>query len=308
MIETRKTTSVVLLTILYQLLLSIVWGFIPVATQLSMPLQLILSQILAFLVPVVFYFIITKKSIQETLRLYPLQWKNVILIIVLSLLIQPLMGLLSFLATLVFPNSVAELIAENTEMSSLFVMIISVGIMPAICEEVFFRGVIFSGYRFISTMKACCITGLLFGITHMDAQQFLYTFALGSLFCVLVYRTNSILASMTAHFTINASQILLAFRGMNSAGSITEAPTMTLGQQFIGIGVMAAVTLPLLTGCIWLFFKLNPKPIPKETLSDNEAHIVQNKVLDIPFMFIIVIYILIAVIIPFLQSYNVITS
>jgi membrane protease YdiL (CAAX protease family) len=299
MTEAKQTTSIVLLTMIYQLFISAVWGFAPWVSQMPIPLQLVLTQILAFIVPIVFFFFITKKPVRATLRLYPIHWKNVILIVLMSLLIQPLMGLLSFLASLLFPNSVAEIISQSSELSTVSIMIISVGVMPAICEELFFRGVVFSGYRFVPTVKACLVTGLLFGIIHMDVQQFLYTFALGSLFCALVYHTNSILASIIAHFTINASQVLLAFSQMKNAETIAELPELTVTQQFVSIGTITLLSLPLLAGCIWLFYKRNANPIQKDIVFDEEMVAQESKIGRIPFALIILIYIVVAVVLPF---------
>ena len=53
-------------------------------------------QLFYFGISIVLYFVITKKDIKETLRLYPLGWKNLILVILFAYVIQPSMSFLSY--------------------------------------------------------------------------------------------------------------------------------------------------------------------------------------------------------------------
>lgn len=53
--------------------------------------------------------------------------------------------------------------------------------------------------------------GLIFGIIHMNPNQFVYAFAMGTLFAYVVYITNSIFASMICHFLFNGTSTSLAY-------------------------------------------------------------------------------------------------
>lgn len=82
-----------------------------------------------------------------------------------------------------------------------------VAVTPAVCEELFFRGLILSGLRSFGKWPAILISSFLFGIAHSSIYRLLPTFLLGILFGYLVWRSGSIAASIIAH-AINNSLIV----------------------------------------------------------------------------------------------------
>ncbi|MFL5307898.1 MAG: ABC transporter permease subunit/CPBP intramembrane protease [Polyangia bacterium] len=90
---------------------------------------------------------------------------------------------------------------------SLLLMAVS----PAICEEALFRGPILRGLatRF-SPAVAAILTGILFGIYHVDVWRLVPTALLGVGLSAIALASDSILPSMLAHFTNNACIVLLA--------------------------------------------------------------------------------------------------
>jgi sodium transport system permease protein len=84
-------------------------------------------------------------------------------------------------------------------------------VTPAICEEALFRGPILRGLRTrFSPAMTAILTGLLFGIYHVDAWRLLPTALLGVALSGIALAADSIVPSMVAHFTNNACLILLA--------------------------------------------------------------------------------------------------
>ena len=76
MLETRQTNRFALLFFLYFIGVTLGLAFFPPFYSLSYTEQSMLDYVLAFLPPICFYFLFTKKSPRETLRLKPLGWKN----------------------------------------------------------------------------------------------------------------------------------------------------------------------------------------------------------------------------------------
>ena len=60
-------------------------------------------------------------------------------------------------------------------------------------------------------LPAILLTGFLFGCMHMNLNQFIYAFALGIYLAFLVEATGSIFSSMIAHFTLNATSVVMSF-------------------------------------------------------------------------------------------------
>ncbi|MCX7950245.1 MAG: CPBP family intramembrane metalloprotease, partial [Treponemataceae bacterium] len=100
-------------------------------------------------------------------------------------------------------------VADNA--AGLLLSILAIGIAPAICEEILFRGAVMRGFERFGTVKAILASSLLFGLMHFDFQKLLGTFLLGGLIGFIVYRTDSIFGGMVAHFTNNSTAVLLMF-------------------------------------------------------------------------------------------------
>lgn len=177
--------------------------------NLSIAQRLIVSQLIFLIIPSIIYFIITKQSIKETLRLNKISVKEILLCFLLAFLAQPVAWFFSFLSNLFFQNSVAQVFDAMKDISYP-AMLGVMALTPAICEEITMRGIVLSGYDNKTTFKASLMTGLIFGILHMNGQQFLYAFALGILFGYLVRITNSIFSTMICHFTFNGIQVSMS--------------------------------------------------------------------------------------------------
>lgn len=84
-------------------------------------------------------------------------------------------------------------------------ILISVALMPAVCEETLFRGV-FQGLlsKRLKPVVYIPVIGLLFGFFHFSLFRFVPTATLGMLLSLLVWRTGSIFPAMALHLTHNS--------------------------------------------------------------------------------------------------------
>lgn len=90
------------------------------------------------------------------------------------------------------------------------VILFLVGILPAFCEEMLFRGFILKSFKTkLSWPTSIFLTGILFGILHLSIYRFLPTAMLGIFMGILLYKTNSIWACMFMHFLNNSSIFIL---------------------------------------------------------------------------------------------------
>ena len=108
MTETRRTSFFALLFFIYFIGVSFLMAYLPLASRLSDSAYMLLSQLICFVPPLLVYFKWSKKNVKETLRLNPLGWKNLLLLLSFGISIQPLMSLLSYLTALFFPNPVEQ--------------------------------------------------------------------------------------------------------------------------------------------------------------------------------------------------------
>lgn len=90
--------------------------------------------------------------------------------------------------------------------------IVLLGIIPPICEEIVFRGIILNGLRKKhSDVWAVVITGALFALMHGSLTQLVYPFLMGMLFSILVLRTGNLLSCIIVHMTNNIVVIVFSY-------------------------------------------------------------------------------------------------
>ncbi|WP_458406619.1 CPBP family intramembrane glutamic endopeptidase [Anaerotignum sp.] len=284
MTETKRTNRFALLFFLYFMAASVGIALMPAVRKMSDSAYMLLAQFLCFLPPVAFYFFYTKKDVKQTLRLKPLGWKNTLLIIFFAVSIQPVMSFLSYLMALFFPNPVEQSI-EGIQQSGLIVSMLSVAVIPAILEETFSRGILLSGYQFLGKWKAAFASALLFGLLHMNPQQFPYAFVVGFIFCFLVERTDSLFAGILPHMIINGTTVVAIF----TEGAGTGPVEMEQSAILVTLLLMALMSIPWLALLLYLFLKLNP-PKAELQLMDESGNIYRERFLTPAIVVIFLLY------------------
>lgn len=286
MTETKLNNRFALFFFLYFISASFGMALIPGMENLSDSMYMLISQIVCFMPPILFYFLITRKDVRKTLRLNPLGWKNTLLIISFGVSIQPIMSVLSYVMALIFPNPVEQSIGGIQD-SGFIISMLSVAVIPALLEEVISRGIILSGYQFLDKWKAALACALLFGLLHMNPQQFPYAFVVGFIFCFLVERTDSIYAAILPHMIINGTTVVSIFT--EGAGTGELPPEMTESVILVTLLLMALLSLPALAVLLYFFLKINP---PREAilLMDENGSIYKERFLTPAILGIFVIY------------------
>jgi sodium transport system permease protein len=101
------------------------------------------------------------------------------------------------------------------------VTVMLVGVLPGICEEIFFRGSMVAGLqRGIGPIGAICVSAFLFAASHGSPDRFLPQCVLGVLLAVLVLRSGSILPGMLVHALHNAVIVVLSLDGLAIARAL----------------------------------------------------------------------------------------
>ena len=168
--------------------------------------SLIESQLL-ILVPVIFFVLYQKINIVKCLPYKMLKPLDALLALLFGYSLIPLMMLLNYISMLFSTNKVQEMTGALMEYPFL-VQIFFVAVIPAFVEEFVFRGVFYHSYRKNGILGAALLSGFIFGIVHLNINQFVYAFVLGAILALLVEATGSMLTSMIAHFAINTYSII----------------------------------------------------------------------------------------------------
>jgi len=137
----------------------------------------------------------------------------------------------------------------------LIISIIAIGIIPALTEELFFRGLILDGLKSnYSKRKSIIISALLFGIIHLNPWQFYSGFIFGLIAAWICIETNSTLLCIFIHFFNNTLySIVVRYRefipikGFNSNFS-AQAEFQPLWFDLTGIAIFIIGTIMLIKG------------------------------------------------------------
>lgn len=266
-------------------------------------IMLLISHVITFIFPAIIYLIITKQSVKDVLKLNKLYFKDALLIILLAFVCQPIMTFFSLISQFFFENEIGNFVTGIVD-SPYIILLLLIAVLPAITEEITIRGVVLSGYEDKNIYLAASITGLLFGIMHLDPQQFLYAVVLGFILALVVRITNSIFASALIHFLINGTSItlqkLLSFIPENTS-VMEQATEVSLRSLAVSEKIFMAIFYGLIAlafgiAAYFIIRKLAELNIRRGIISKDELSIKYNRsnerVFNIQFIAIIIIYLL----------------
>ena len=171
----------------------------------------LITEVVIVLIPAL--LISSTGRIKEVLKVKKVPMKSLGLTIILVVLIYPVILLLNgvFLSLLSnfieYKNFPMELMLQNVP---IFNYLIFMCLVPAICEEVLFRGTLTNAYNVYGERFAIVVSALVFALFHFDIQNFIAPFLLGLLFASLIEVTGSILPAILGHFVNNVLAVLSA--------------------------------------------------------------------------------------------------
>ena len=122
-------------------------------------------------------------------------------------------GIKDFLDTLdkYVEQSYTQILTGNNILEMILI-VITVAITPAICEELFFRGFVQKSFEFkLKPFWAIFLTALFFGIYHFNPYGLLPLIVIGMYLGFAVYLTDSIIVSMALHFLNNFISVMAFF-------------------------------------------------------------------------------------------------
>ena len=100
-------------------------------------------------------------------------------------------------------DAAAELSNNLVFSSGTVIRIISIGILPAIFEELLFRKFLIDRTIRHGEFISCAMSGIMFGLWHGNFQQFFFAFFIGVLFAFVYIRTGNIIYTMIMHASVN---------------------------------------------------------------------------------------------------------
>ncbi len=263
------------------------------------PLVLMVIHIIFFIVPAIIYIIVTKSNYKKVFSFKKPKGKDVFFSILIAALALPIMTFFSYTSSLFYTNDVA-LVLDQMRVYPLWLMILVVGVTPTITEEITIRGIALSGFEFKSKNVAAIMTGIMFGILHLNAHQFLYATAMGIILAYVVRATGSIFLSMLIHFLINSWNLIqqrIVSQGITTEDLVHSMDSIKNISMELKIGVFfyylifAIVAAFLISYLIRKMEKRNFDITLDELDVATRVSYKEERVINVPFIISVIVFI-----------------
>ena len=136
-----------------------------------------------------------------------------------------------------------------------------IALLPAICEELIFRGVVFNGLRDKGNIFAVFASAALFMLVHGSVEQTVYPFIVGCVLGFVMLKTNNIIYPMIIHFCNNAIVLIYNYIQIQTGFGTTNF-------AFTAYNILFAILMLILSILmIWIVIKFllkGRKPVQRE--------------------------------------------
>lgn len=139
---------------------------------------------------------------------------------IVTLIVQPLVMYLGYLNSLLpVPELFTDMQASQYEMFEQFLTqegviwfgLFHIAMVPAFCEEILFRGYLLKAFeKSWGIITAILVSGLIFGLYHVQLTNLLPLAALGIVFACFTWLSGSLWPAIGAHFVNNGAMVILA--------------------------------------------------------------------------------------------------
>ncbi|MBR2354716.1 MAG: CPBP family intramembrane metalloprotease [Clostridia bacterium] len=166
---------------------------------------------------------------------------------------------------------------NNGSVPNTIYLVLAYAILPSICEELIYRGILCREYESGGVLRAVTFSTLFFALLHFNLENLpVYLFS-GAILAMTLYATRSLLGSMLAHFLYNLFG-LFGQPFINNLYRITGSTELflflTILLFLISAGVFCGEASRLYRGYLWRGYSSDyRKPILKDSLSIRNSYL-----------------------------------
>lgn len=189
----------------------------PPASWQSFALQTSILLGATILMPAVLMTLVLSRRPAETLLLRSFHPGHLLAAAALAVCLHPLLALFSQLVMALYPDNLAasqmatSLAAVVSQTPSFWILLLVLGVAPAVCEEVAFRGFVLSGFRSLARPAvAILLSAAVFAGAHAIFQQSVIALVTGLLLGLIAWRSQSLAACIVFHATHNMIALTMA--------------------------------------------------------------------------------------------------
>lgn len=196
-------------------------------------------------------------------------WKYILFAVIMSgaclLFFSGFSNLFDAVLGLVGFNPVDTLNLVRDNVGYLFLNLFVLSVLPAIFEELIFRGIVYNGLKSShNSVFAIIVSAIMFSLMHGSLQQTLYQFIIGIVLAIVMFATENILYPIILHFCNNAVVIISDFFIVSEEVVVYEFSLIN-----IIIPILLAIIGTILL--IFIFKKVNRKRYEEQIASGRSV-------------------------------------
>lgn len=252
----KQVNRYFLTTIILQILSVAILVVFPFIREFDWRLTSVWDEV-ALVIPAFVFLAVSGEKWGNALGLRRIRFTSVLMTFLFIMMTLPLANAAGGFSQIFTDNIVVEASAYMAGSSFISVFFL-IAVLGPLCEEIAFRGFVFRGYRSgAGFWRAAIASAFLFGLMHMNLNQFIYTFVVGILLALLTEATGSIWPGFFYHMFFNAIAVFAMYGDPSFAegtGTLAEPDTEMLlyytGAQF-ALGII--LLIPAACVLVWLF-------------------------------------------------------
>ncbi|MFY9177487.1 MAG: type II CAAX endopeptidase family protein [Caldicoprobacterales bacterium] len=225
--------------------------------------KLLIMEFVLIGLPALIYMLIFRMDIRKVIRLNPIKPGEGLLVLGMAIFgywVMIIINLIWYWIVSHLGTPVGQHLPDIQNEKQLLAAVAVIGFVPALVEEFLFRGLILRGYEKFGSKVAIVMTGILFGMLHIQLLSIPSIILIGIIISYVVYRTNSILAGIIYHFVHNGMTVFFLFVQNLLIGNpemaqqlpqdISQIPHDDLSVAFVVWGIIGFFALILFAGCV----------------------------------------------------------
>jgi len=258
----------------------------------------VVLELLIYAVPCAFYCRLRGRSFSGKLRFRLPEFGQTLYLLYSAIVLVGGSALLSIGMYSLFPDAFAAgtsetytSFARNLGIFDGLYLVIAFALLPAVTEELLFRGIVAGSYENLGVFPAVLISSLAFAMSHFSFVRFPVYFFAGLVLVSVLYTTRSVVASMIIHAINNAFILFMEKFLMHIADK--QSISLVLFCIIAGfVTLLAAVLLCVEAGNIYAGYAKNNVPSDYVVHRKGKAALAAAQALFSPaFLAVVVFYI-----------------
>lgn len=224
---------------------------------------ILMPQLGMILAPALLMATMMTTSLRKSLRIRMPHWTTLPIAVLLGVTLHPAYVMLAQWISHMYPISAqaAEAMKPFTDQISAapwMTVVFLMAVVPAVCEELAFRGFIFGGLaREKRYLRAVLVSAIAFGISHGVLQQSIAATVMGVMLGFVAMRTGSVLPGILIHFTNNALSVSMErIAGGSWEGASLFVMSTEAGPEYQPLWIVCSIGIAIT--CLLYFATIRP--------------------------------------------------